>query len=86
MTEDDKPPQPTVLAEPLEGQQCAESLAGTGACENQNIWVGTQLKPSTQQSDQLLLPVPGPDRLALRSRRKMEADGLDGDTPEDESF
>ena len=86
MTEDHKPPESSFLAEPLKGQQCAKGLAGTGPCKDQNIGIRTLLKPSTQQSDQLLLPVTGPDQLASRSRRKIEADGVDGDSGEDESF
>lgn len=86
MTEDHKPPESPFLAEPLECQQCAKGLTGTGSCKDQNIGIRTLLYPSTQQSDQLLLPVTGPDRLAFRSRRKIEADGVDGDSEEDESF
>ena len=86
MTEDHKPPESPFLAESLECQQCAQGLSGTRSCKDQNIGFRPLLKPSTQQSDQLLLPLTGPDRLAFRSRRKIEADGVDGDSEEDESF
>ena len=48
MAEDDKPPESPFLAEPLECQQCAKSLAGTWPCKDQNIGFRSLLKPSTQ--------------------------------------
>ena len=86
MTEHHKPPEQVFVAEPLECQQCAKGLPSTGSRKNQNIGLRILLKPSAQQFYQLLLPMTGPDRLASRSRRKVEADGVDGDSAEDESF
>ena len=43
MTEDHKPPEPPFLAQPLECQQCAKGLAGTGPCKDQNIGIRTLL-------------------------------------------
>ena len=43
MAEDHKPPESPFLAEPLECQQCAKGLAGTGPCKDQNIGIRTLL-------------------------------------------
>ena len=86
MAEDHEPLQLAFLAESVESQQCAQGFARSWAGEHKHIRTTLMLQPSPQQANQLLLPLSRPKRLAYRPRWKIEANGMDGGSGEDESF
>ena len=81
MAEDQRALKPAFRAHRLKGQQGPEGLAGTRSGMNQHIassglaWI----QPSAQQLNELLLPLPGANGLALISGAKSEGRCVDGD-------
>ena len=81
MTEDQSPLKPVFRLHHLKGQQGAKSFASAWTGMDQNVtgsgrpWV----QPPAQQLNELLLPLPGANGLALISGAKSEGRCVDGD-------
>ena len=73
--------QPALIAHGAESQQRAEGFACPWACKHQQVVAAAlKLEPSSQQLNQLLLPLPwlnlaGLDLVRVLPGREVEADG-----------
>ena len=81
MAEDHEMVQPALIAHGAESQQRAEGFACPWACKHQQVVAAAlKLEPSSQQLNQLLLPLPwlnlaGLDLVRVLPGREVEADG-----------
>ena len=80
MAEDHSALKPALQLHHLKGQQSAKSFASAWTGMNQNITCCSRawVQPPAQQLDQLLLPLPGPNRPGWKLGTKSEGRGIDG--------
>ena len=80
MAEDHSAFKPAFGLHHLKGQQGAKSFASAWTGMNQNITSCSRawFQPPAQQLDQLLLPLPGPNRPGWKLGTKSEGRGIDG--------
>ena len=80
--------QPSFLTHAAKGQQRPKGLSSTGACKDEHIAFAQRftIQTTTQQLDQMGLPLPWLDRGAGSRRLNVEAERRDGVRGKDESF
>ena len=80
--------QPLFLTHAAKGQQRAKGLAGTRSGENKDVLFTGRftIQTTTQQLDQMGLPLPWLDRGPGSRRLNVKADRSDGVRGKDESF
>ena len=79
---------PSFLTHAAKGQQRPKGLSSTGACENEDVLFTGRftIQTTTQQLDQMGLPLPWLDRGAGSRMLNVEAERRDGVRGKDESF
>ena len=88
MAEHQEALQSLFLTHAAKGQQRAESLSCTGASKYEDVLFAERstAKSTTQQLNQMGLPLPGLDRGFGSSGLNVEAERRDGEQEKDESF
>ena len=88
MAEHEEVLEPSFLTHAAKGQQRTKGLSCPGACEDENILFAEHLtiQTTTQQLNQMGLPLPWLDRGAGSRRLNVEAESRDGEQGKDESF
>ena len=88
MAEHQEPLQALFLTHAAKGQQSAEGLSCTGPSKNEDVLFTDRspIQSTTQQLNEVGLPLPGLDRWSGSRRVNVEAERRDGEEGKDESF
>ena len=88
MAEHQEPLQALFLTHAAKGQQSAEGLSCPGPSKNEHVLFTDRstIQSTTQQLDEVGLPLPGLDRWSGSRRVNVEAERRDSEQGKDESF